>query len=79
MKSSTKLFVGMLFLFITPLMLVSLIHYSRTVITPNDQFFIVQKGETPSIDKDNWTLEITGKIKHEIRFDYSNYINHSCI
>jgi hypothetical protein len=53
-------------------MLVGFNQLSRTIITPNDQFFELQIGEIPNIEKDNWSLTITGAVENEITFNYEN-------
>ena len=75
MKNSYALFFLMLLVFALPLLLVGIMHYSRNIITPNDQFFELQKGEIPEIEKENWTLEVEGEIKNKLIFDYNNFTN----
>lgn len=44
---------------------------SRNIITPNDEFFVVSKGETPNIVADAWELTINGHVNNSIKFNYS--------
>ncbi|MBD3256716.1 MAG: molybdopterin-dependent oxidoreductase [Candidatus Lokiarchaeota archaeon] len=73
MRKSNLKFVGFIFLLTIPLLLVGIIHLSRIFITPNDQFFELQKGRVPNIDQDDWTLQISGKIHNKISFNYDNF------
>ncbi len=73
MRRPILFFLSMLLLFSIPLLFIGLIQFSRTQITPNDQFFELQKGGIPDIKKENWTLEIEGKVDNPIRFDYDNF------
>ena len=75
LRSPKLLFFSLLLLSTLPLLFVGVIHFSRTLITPNDQFFIVQKGETPDIEEETWTLEVSGKVDKIILFDYNNLTN----
>ena len=72
MKKSTLYFLGLLIILSVPLLLVGLNHLSRTIITPNDQFFELQIGDIPNIEKENWSLTITGAVENELLFDYEN-------
>lgn len=73
MNESNALFIKSILLLLVPLFLVILLHSSRVIITPNDQFFELQKGEVPQIDKNEWILNITGDIKNDLVFDYENF------
>jgi hypothetical protein len=72
MKKSILYFLGLLLILSVPLILVGVNHLSRSIITPNDRFFELQIGEIPNIEKENWTLTITGAVENELVFDYEN-------
>jgi hypothetical protein len=57
-----------------PLVVIGVVGYSRSQITPNDQFFTVQIGDIPNIDVENWTLIIDGHIDNPINFTYAEFI-----
>jgi hypothetical protein len=46
---------------------------SRNMITPNDAFFIVAKGEIPTINASSWNLTIDGQVNNTLTFSYSNF------
>jgi hypothetical protein len=46
---------------------------SRNIITPNDEFFVIDKGETPDIDTNTWNLLIFGHINNSISYNYSSF------
>ena len=73
MKQSNSLLLKTIMLLSVPLLLVVFLHSSRLVITPNDQFFELQKGEIPSLAKEEWNLNITGKVKNQLMFNYENF------
>ena len=73
MRKSNLYIISLVILLSSPLIGVSLIHLSRYIITPNDLFFVLQKGEIPLINESEWTLEITGQIDQELLFDYENF------
>jgi hypothetical protein len=45
---------------------------SQNQITPNDEFFVVDIGDSPIIDVDNWTLEVDGLVANELSLTYDN-------
>ncbi len=57
-----------------PLVLIGVVSYSRSQITPNDQFFTLQIGDIPQIDISNWTLVIDGQVDNPINFTYVEFI-----
>ncbi|MFX0058932.1 MAG: DUF4079 family protein [Candidatus Hodarchaeota archaeon] len=73
MDKKNLYFIGLIILFSSPLIFVALIHISRYIITPNDQFFVLQKGDIPVINGSEWKLEITGQVDQELMFDYENF------
>ncbi len=72
MKKSTLYFLGLILALSIPLVLVGFNHLLRTIITPNNLFFELQIGNVPNIEKENWSLAITGAIENELVFDYEN-------
>jgi hypothetical protein len=46
---------------------------SRNIITPNDEFFVITKGETPNIDVDTWNLWIYGHVNNSEYYNYSSF------
>ena len=46
---------------------------NRNIITPNDEFFVIDKGETPDIDINTWNLLISGHINNSISYNYSSF------
>jgi len=70
-KSILRFILTVSLLFI-PLILIGILHFSSTSITPNDQFFVVQKGTVPIIDENNWTLIVSGQVQNNLTFDYDN-------
>jgi len=72
MGKSILRFILIVSLLFIPLILIGILHLSRTSITPNDQFFIVQKGTVPIIDENNWTLIVSGQVQNNLTFDYDN-------
>jgi hypothetical protein len=73
MKKFNLYLIGLILLLSTPLIFVSALHFSRYIITPNDLFFVLQKGEIPMINESEWKLEITGDVNQELMFDYANF------
>lgn len=73
MKRNNLYFIGLILLLGTPLIIVSGFHLSRYIITPNDLFFVLQKGEIPLINESEWKLEVTGNVNQELMFDYANF------
>lgn len=45
---------------------------SQSQITPNDEFFVVDIGESPQIDADYWILRVDGLVETELRLTYDN-------
>jgi hypothetical protein len=45
---------------------------SRNTITPNDEFFVVSKGETPNVPLATWELTIDGHVNNILTFNYSS-------
>jgi hypothetical protein len=43
------------------------------MITPNDAFFVVAKGEIPTINASSWNLTINGQVNNTLTFSYSNF------
>jgi hypothetical protein len=72
MRQPILYFIGLIFLLTIPLISVGLIHLSRAIITPNELFFELEIGEIPKIEKDDWTLTITGAVENELIFNYEN-------
>ncbi|MFX1323896.1 MAG: molybdopterin-dependent oxidoreductase [Promethearchaeota archaeon] len=70
-------YIGIFILLFIPLFGLIGVIFSRTVITPNDQFFVVTKGAIPDIDIDNWTLRIDGQVNNTMIFNYSNFTSQS--
>ena len=48
---------------------------SRNVITPNDMFFVIDKGETPDINIETWNLWIHGHVNNSTYYNYSSFID----
>jgi hypothetical protein len=72
-KASYLKFIGIVFLLSLPLLsLVGLI-VSRNMITPNDQFFILNIDDIPEISTSNWTLIVDGHVENNLNFTYSNF------
>ena len=66
-------YIGILILLCIPLLGLSGLVISRNIITPNDQFFTVTKGDVPEININRWTLTIDGHVNHSLIFNYSNF------
>lgn len=66
-------YIGILILLFLPLLGLIGVVISRTIITPNDQFFVVNKGEIPDININNWRLTIDGHVNNNLIFTYSNF------
>jgi hypothetical protein len=45
---------------------------SYTSITPNDRFFVVSIGESPTIDVEKWTLKFDGLVENFMNYTYEN-------
>lgn len=74
MDKSQSLFLKICLVLFIPLIIVSLIHTSRLIITPNNQFFILQKGNVPQIKKDQWILEVNGNVEKNLKLDYNELL-----
>ena len=66
-------YIGILVILCLPLFGILGIFLSRSLITPNDQFFVVSKGETPNISINTWNLSIEGHINNSLTYFYSNF------
>jgi DMSO/TMAO reductase YedYZ molybdopterin-dependent catalytic subunit len=55
-----------------PLGLVVIRIQSKTIITPNDEFFELHIGDVPTINVSNWILPIEGEIENPVIFTYEN-------
>ncbi|MFW9946618.1 MAG: DUF4079 family protein [Candidatus Odinarchaeota archaeon] len=66
-------YIGILILLLLPLFGLIGVVISRTSITPNDDFFVITKGEIPDINTSNWTLTIDGHVNNNLLFNYSNF------
>ncbi|MFX0001398.1 MAG: molybdopterin-dependent oxidoreductase [Candidatus Hodarchaeota archaeon] len=65
-------YIGILILLCLPLFgLIGLV-ISRNIITPNDEFFVVTKGEIPFVPVNTWSLTIDGHVNNSLTFMYSN-------
>ena len=70
-------YIGILILLFVPLIGLLGIVISRTIITPNAQFFVITKGETPIISVDTWNLTVDGHVNDSLIFTYSNFTSQS--
>ena len=66
-------YIGILILLLLPLFGLIGVAISRTIITHNDQFFVVTKGEIPDININNWRLTIDGHVNKNLIFTYTNF------
>jgi len=66
-------YIGILVLLCLPLFGLMGLVLSRNIITPNDEFFVVSKGESPSIPVNTWSLTIYGYVNNPLTFTYSNF------
>ncbi len=66
-------YIGILLLLCLPLFGLMGLVLSRNIITPNDEFFVVSKGESPSIPVNTWSLTIYGHVNNTLIFTYSNF------
>ncbi|TFF83739.1 MAG: hypothetical protein EU552_02780 [Promethearchaeota archaeon] len=46
---------------------------SRNIITPNDQFFVIDLGDTPEINVDSWNLNVFGQVNFTQNYNYSSF------
>jgi hypothetical protein len=76
MKRKTKKnlkYIGIILLLCLPLFGLIGVIISRNIITPNDNFFVVSKGESPNIPVDTWILTIYGYTNNSLIFNYANF------
>ncbi|MFX1243021.1 MAG: DUF4079 family protein [Promethearchaeota archaeon] len=66
-------YIGILVLLFLPLIGVMGLFVSRNIITPNDEFFVVSKGEAPFVPLNTWKLTIDGHVNNSLIFNYSNF------
>ncbi len=66
-------YIGILILLCFPLFGLMGLVLSRNIITPNDEFFVVSKGESPTIPVNTWSLTIYGHVNNTLIFTYSNF------
>ncbi len=66
-------FIGILLLLCIPLIALTALFISRNIITPNDDFFVITKGEIPELNSNTWTLNIYGHVNNTLTFSYSNF------
>ena len=66
-------YIGILILLGLPLFGLLGIMVSRNIITPNDEFFVVSKGETPIVPSNTWNLTIDGHVNNTLTFTYDNF------
>jgi len=66
-------YIGILILLSLPLIGLMGLVLSRNIITPNDEFFVVSKGESPTIPANTWSLTIHGHVNNTLIFTYSNF------
>ncbi len=45
---------------------------SQNQITPNDEFFVVDIGDSPEIDENLWRLRVDGLVENELSLTYDN-------
>ncbi|UCF07830.1 MAG: molybdopterin-dependent oxidoreductase, partial [Thermoplasmata archaeon] len=45
---------------------------SQSEITPNDEFFVVDIGDSPAINVDMWRLRVDGLVENELGLSYEN-------
>ena len=72
-KNNQLKYLGILFLLSLPLLGLAGVGISRNIITPNDQFFVVDKGDIPEIDVNFWNLTIDGHVDNVLSFNYSEF------
>ncbi|MFX1296367.1 MAG: molybdopterin-dependent oxidoreductase [Promethearchaeota archaeon] len=66
-------FIGILILLSIPLIALTSLFISRNMITPNDEFFVISKGEIPELNENTWKLTIHGQVNNNLTFTYSNF------
>jgi hypothetical protein len=72
-KTKYLKYIGVIALLFLPLIGLAGVVLSRTIITPNDQFFVVTKGAIPEVNVSTWTLRIDGHVNQTLIFTYSNF------
>lgn len=65
--------IGLLALCCIPLLLIGVIGYSRSTITPNDQFFTIQIDEVPQLNASTWTLFVDGQVANSLNLTYEEF------
>jgi len=70
-------YIGILILLFVPLIGLLGLVVSRIIITPNAQFFVITKGETPIINGSTWNLTVDGHVNNSLTFTYSNFTSQS--
>ena len=66
-------YIGILILLCLPMIGILGLMINSTIVTPNDEFFVVSKGESPNVPSDTWNLTIGGHVNNELSFTYSNF------
>ncbi len=66
--------VGLLALCCIPLALIGVIVYSRSTITPNDQFFTLQISEIPHLNISSWRLVVDGQVTNPLNLTYNEVL-----
>lgn len=66
-------YLGILIVLCLPLFGLLGITVSRNIITPNDEFFVLSKGETPFVPSNTWNLTIDGHVNNILTFNYSDF------
>jgi len=72
-------FIGILILLCIPLIALSAVLINRNMITPNDDFFTISKGEVPEVNENTWTLIIDGHVNNTLTFSYTNFTSQPSI
>jgi hypothetical protein len=73
-KRNTYLkYIGILILLCLPLIGILGFTINSVTITPNDEFFVVSKGEAPFVPSDTWNLTIDGYVNNNLTFTYANF------
>jgi hypothetical protein len=66
--------VGLLALCCIPLALIGVIGYTRSTITPNDQFFTLQIDEIPQLDTTSYRLIVDGHVANPLNLTYNEIL-----
>ncbi|NVM37285.1 MAG: molybdopterin-dependent oxidoreductase [Candidatus Lokiarchaeota archaeon] len=72
-KKPSMKFTGIFILLCIPLIALTALLISRNMTTPNDDFFVITKGEIPELNTNSWTLIIDGHVNKSLTFSYSNF------